>query len=76
MTKAEKLQEFGRWCLETMREDCGDIDGGWAQDKAIALGLLARVTVAEPCGPDCRCVEYHGEFPCECLQEQFDEAKP
>lgn len=61
--------EFGRWCLETMRHpNIGDIDGGEAQDKAEALGLLVRVNVTEPCGEDCWCAEWD-DFPQECLRE-------
>lgn len=62
---------FGRWCFETMREEQGDIDGGWAQDKALELGLLERVLMTEPCHPDCWCSEFHGEFPVQCLRERL-----
>ena len=63
------LEKFGSWCLIEMRsEGGGDIDGGSAQDKALELGLLGWVTVLEACGENCRCVEYYGEFPAECLR--------
>ena len=43
-----KLAEFGRWCLEQLREEHGcDIDGGDAQDAAERIGILERVTVTE-----------------------------
>lgn len=64
-----QLEQFARWCLIEMRTDGGgDIDGGAAQDKALELGLLGYVTVAEPCGGECWCAEYYGEFPAQCLR--------
>lgn len=63
------LEKFGQWCLLEMRDDGGtDIDGGSAQEKALELGLLGCVTVAEACGDECRCAEYYDEFPAECLR--------
>jgi hypothetical protein len=70
--KERKLMEFGRFCLDQHREDNGDIDGGWLQDEAKALGLLVEVEVTEPCCENCWCAEHHGEFPCKCLRE-FDD---
>ena len=77
------LEQFGRWCLTEMRQDGGgDIDGGVAQDKAIELGLLSHVRVAEPCGENCWCTEYYSsdEWPVECLREtplaKLDEVTP
>jgi hypothetical protein len=68
--KAAKLVDFGRWCLRHMREPApGDIDGGEAQDEAKRLGLLVEVEATEPCGENCACAEYHGEFPVTCLRE-------
>lgn len=66
------LAELGRWCLTESRDnDCGDVDGGSLQDKAIELGLLAYVTVAEPCGEACACMDYYAgdEWPHDCLRE-------
>mgnify|MGYP001574533554 FL=1 len=74
------LEQFGLACLIEMRDELGDLEGGWLQDKAEALGLLVRVDVTEPCGSTCRCAEY-GEFPQECLrsnerlQEYLEEAE-
>ena len=66
----EPLAKFGAWCLGEMdRDGGGDIDGGAAQDKALELGVLERVTVTEPCGEDCYCAEFYGEFPAECIRE-------
>lgn len=64
------LEQFGRWCLDELRSSDGcEIDGGAAQDKALELGLIGYVTVAEPCGDNCHCAEYYGEFPAECMRE-------
>lgn len=66
------LAELGRWCLTESREnDCSDVGGGSLQDKAIELGLLAYVTVAEPCGEACACMDYYAgdEWPHDCLRE-------
>ena len=66
------LAQLGRWCLtESLGNDCSDIDGGSLQEKAIELGLLAYVTVTEPCGEDCACMDYYAsdEWPHECLRE-------
>jgi hypothetical protein len=66
------LEKFGRWVLSESRyPEAGDVDGGAIQDKAIELGLLGYVTVAEPCGEHCACAEYFSadEWPCECLRE-------
>jgi hypothetical protein len=63
-------EEFGRWCLTELRGNIGaDLDGGDAQDKAIALGILGYVTVTEPCSEEyCHCAEYYDEFPVQCLR--------
>ena len=66
------LAQLGRWCLAESRHPVpGDIDGGSLQEKAIELGLLAYVTVTEPCGEDCACMDYYAsdEWPHECLRE-------
>lgn len=74
MTRGEKndligkLASFGAWCLREHRQDFGDLDGASLQDKAEQIGLLVRVPVSEPCGEDCHCAEYYGEFPTECLR--------
>ena len=65
------LAQLGVWCLDESRQnDCSDIDGGSLQDKAIELGLLAYVDVAEPCNEACHCLEYEGSdgFPTRCLR--------
>lgn len=64
------LAEFALWVLEELRGDNmgSDLDGGSAQDKAEALGLLVRVEVTEPCSDEyCSCAEY-GDFPQSCLR--------
>ena len=63
----EKLIDFARWVIREHRESLSDIDGGSIQDKLMELGLLAEVTVTEPCGENCACVEY-GDFPQTCLK--------
>lgn len=69
MTEIEnKLIAFARWAIEEHRAELGDLDGGSIQDKLEDLGLLQRVEVTEPCGEQCRCIDYHGEFPAECLR--------
>jgi hypothetical protein len=62
------LARFGEWCLREARDVFGDLDGGSVQDKAESLGLLAEVTVTEPCGEECTCAEYYGGFPMKCLR--------
>lgn len=62
----EKLATLGQWVIDQSREY--DIDGGDVQDKMEELGLLVRITVNEPCGETCRCLEYYDEFPAECLR--------
>jgi hypothetical protein len=39
------------------------------QELAAKHGLLVPVMMAAPCGPDCACEEYHGEFPVECYRK-------
>lgn len=68
MTEIEsKLIKFARWAIAEHRMECGDLDGASIQDKLVELGLLVAVRVTEPCGEDCRCVEYD-EFPQDCLR--------
>lgn len=61
------LEKFALACLAESRVDFGDLDGGWIQDAAEALGLLVRVQVTEPCGENCNCAEC-GDFPMDCLR--------
>ena len=70
MTEVEqKLIAFARWAIGVSGEYGGcDIDGGSIQDKLEELGLLQGVRVDAPCGNDCACEEYYGEFPVECLR--------
>jgi hypothetical protein len=65
------LEKLAIAVLDASREDFTDVDGGWLQDTAYQLGVLVSVNVTEPCGA---CVEYHGEFPCECYRYS-DEAQ-
>ena len=60
----DALTKFGLAVLEESRDELGDLDGGWLQDKAEELGLLVRVPVTEPCGELCRC----DDFPMDCLR--------
>jgi len=63
-----RLAEFGLLCLMESRDNIGDdLDGGFIQDTAEAMGLLARHPVTEPCCSDCPCADY-GDFPQECLR--------
>jgi hypothetical protein len=65
-------EAFGRWCFSELRDNIGDdLEGGAAQDKAEALGLLVRVPVTKPCGENCFCAEYD-DFPQECLRPSID----
>lgn len=45
----------------------GDWDGGDVQDTMVECGLLAPVEALEPCGENCRCVEYD-DFPQTCYR--------
>jgi len=58
------LAKFALAVLQESRVELADLDGGWLQDKAEALGLLVRVPVTEPCGEKCRCED----FPQDCLR--------
>lgn len=62
-----KLAAYGLSCLEASRESFSDLDGGWLQDEAVRLGVLATVQVAEACGEDCTCAEWD-DFPQECYR--------
>lgn len=69
MTPIEsKLIEFARWVIREHRSELGDLDGASIQDELIDLKLLVDVPVTEPCGEQCRCGEYFGEFPTTCLR--------
>lgn len=48
--------------------DVGGLDGGDLQDIAERTGLLAKVTMQEPCGENCNC-EGYGDFPMECYRK-------
>jgi hypothetical protein len=67
MKPEEGLVKFALLVLEESRDDLGDLDGGWLQDKAEECGLLVRVTATEPCGEVCSCAEYD-DFPQQCLR--------
>lgn len=63
-----QLIDFARWVIAEHRSELGDVDGSSIQDKLVELGLLHEVTVTEPCGENCLCAEYCGEFPNQCLR--------
>lgn len=67
LVEQEGLHKFALLVLEESRDELGDLDGGWLQDKAEELGLLVRVEATERCGENCWCAEYD-EFPQECLR--------
>lgn len=60
--------QFAADCFSEHRDELGDIDGGWLQDKLVECGLLHKVTATEACGECCRCADY-GEFPQECMRD-------
>lgn len=63
------LEQFALAVLEEHRNEITDLDGGWIQDRAEGYGLIAPVTVNEPCSESyCKCAEY-ADFPQECLRE-------
>jgi hypothetical protein len=67
---ARPLATLGLACLDEARQELGDLDGGWLEDKATELGVLTAHEVTEPCRPDhegCRCAEYG--FPCICYRD-------
>lgn len=47
MNDTDKLHELTRWLFDALRDGI-DIDGGDAQDKLVALGLIER----RPVDPD------------------------
>lgn len=61
------LERFAIAVLAESREELGDIDGGWLQDKAVELGVLVAVEVDGPCADQCRCEEY-GDWPMNCYR--------
>jgi len=65
-TDLEKLRLFALFILEEFPE--GMPDEFDMQDKAEKLGLLEKVEAQEPCGENCWCNEYHGEFPVTCYR--------
>ena len=66
MTAIEKLRAFAQFVLEDWPE--GVPDEFEVQDKAIEFGLLEGHEVEEPCGENCWCEEYRGEFPVTCYR--------
>ena len=67
MTDLEKLRAFAQFVLEDWPES-GPKDDFDIQDKAIEIGLLEGHEATEPCGENCWCEEYHGDFPVTCYQ--------
>lgn len=68
LTASEKLAAYGAAVLDAHREDFGDLDGGFLQDKAVDVGVLVEVRVEQACdGVGCHCAEY-GEFPQSCYR--------
>ena len=49
----------------------GDLDGFDMQDLGIKYNLLKMVVVQEPCGDDCSCDDWLGEFPIECWRKNY-----
>lgn len=49
-----------------LRGDISQLDGFDIEEMARTAGLLARTTVAEPCGDGCACAEHGAEFPTAC----------
>lgn len=59
------LRAFAQDIMSSWPE--GGLDGGDIQDLAVKHGLLAPVTVTEPCGENCCCAEY-ADFPQQCFR--------
>ena len=53
----ERLRAFAVEIMDHWPD--GDVDGGELQDIAVAHGLLVANNPQEPCGDNCRCVEYY-----------------
>ena len=71
MTDINKLLRFaGAALTETRVKEIGDWDGGDLQDVMVDCGLLDEVTMAAPCGEECRCREFYSEkdFPITCFR--------
>lgn len=67
-TASESLAAYGAAVLAAAREEFGDLDGGFLQDKAVEVGALVEVEVTEACAEDgCHCAEY-GDFPQTCYR--------
>jgi hypothetical protein len=60
------LELFAMEVIDNSREYMGDVDGGWIQDRAAALGILVETPVTEACGEECQCAEFG--FPSECYR--------
>jgi|SRR6187399_84885 len=68
LTASEKLAAYGAAILAASREEFGDLDGGFLQDKAAELGVLVEIQVTEACAEEgCHCAEY-GDFPQNCFR--------
>src|SRR6187399_1900916 len=68
LTASEKLAAYGSAILAASREEFGDLDGGFLQDKAAELGVLVEIQVTEACAEEgCHCAEY-GDFPQNCFR--------
>lgn len=65
----DRLLLFAGTVIREHRNDgyAGDVDGGVLQDALVDAGLLAPVSVDQPCGETCDCVDY-GDFPMTCLR--------
>lgn len=64
------IEQFACEMIDQHRNDGypGDVDGGWMQDRMIALGMLKITEVTEPCSEtDCVCAETDG-IPGECYR--------
>ena len=63
----KNLRAFARAVMDPWPE--GELDGGDLQDIAEKYGLLKQETVTEPCGENCWCENYYGEFPAVCYKK-------
>lgn len=67
MSETEKLRAFAQQVMTCWPG--GDVDGGFLQDAAEACGLIELKTMDKPCGENCQCAEYGGDFPTTCYRK-------
>jgi hypothetical protein len=64
---ADPLKTLVKRLLGVWRDAC-DVDGGDLQQWLHEAGVLAEVTMPEPCGEACACADGGADFPTTCYR--------